>query len=170
MPGKQLYNPHSYCCSRTFLVYLFLRFPFISYGRFIAIRYNFKRSTYVQEPLVIGRRGSTGRGSNEETLDSRQWTLAVQWESSHLRERCKGGNASECVILIKNDLVVSLDTAYLFYIKKKWINKTSEKKITKTVCDSTKHTRLPKGVLLLDWALRDIQGKKGDRVGCVITE
>ena len=33
----------------------------ISYGRFIAIRYNFKLSTYVQEPLVIGRRGCVQR-------------------------------------------------------------------------------------------------------------
>jgi len=44
-------------CSRTFLVYLFLRFSGISYRRFIAIHYKFKLSTYVQEPLVIGRRG-----------------------------------------------------------------------------------------------------------------
>jgi hypothetical protein len=41
-------------CSRTFSVYFFIRFARISYGRFIAIRYKFKRSTYIQEPLVIG--------------------------------------------------------------------------------------------------------------------
>jgi hypothetical protein len=44
-------------CSRTLLVYLFIRFARISYGRFIAIRYKFKLSTYIQEPLVICRRG-----------------------------------------------------------------------------------------------------------------
>jgi len=49
--------------SRTFLVYLFIRFACISYGRFIAIRYKFKLSTYVQVPLVIGRRGCVQRGT-----------------------------------------------------------------------------------------------------------
>jgi len=43
-------------CSRTFLVYLVIRFVRISYGRFIAIRYEFKLSTFVQEPLVKSRR------------------------------------------------------------------------------------------------------------------
>jgi hypothetical protein len=45
------------CClmgSRTLLLYLFIRFARISYGRFIAIRYHFKRSTYIQEQLVKG--------------------------------------------------------------------------------------------------------------------
>jgi len=49
-------------CSRTFLAYLFIGFACISYGRFIAIRYKFKLSTYVQEPLVIGRKGCVQRG------------------------------------------------------------------------------------------------------------
>jgi hypothetical protein len=44
-------------CSQTFLVYLFLRFACISYGQFIAIHYKLNLSTYVQEPLAIGRRG-----------------------------------------------------------------------------------------------------------------
>ena len=48
-------------CSRTFLVYLFIRFARISYGRFIAVPYKFKLSTYVQELLVIGRRGFAQR-------------------------------------------------------------------------------------------------------------
>jgi hypothetical protein len=39
----------------------FIRFARISYRRFIAIRYKFKRSTYIQEPLIIGRRGSVRR-------------------------------------------------------------------------------------------------------------
>jgi hypothetical protein len=43
------------------LVYLFIRFDRISYGRFTAIRHKFKRSTYIQEPLVIGRRGFVQR-------------------------------------------------------------------------------------------------------------
>jgi hypothetical protein len=43
-------------CSRTLLVYLFIRFAHISYRGFIAIRYKFKRSTYIQESLGIGRR------------------------------------------------------------------------------------------------------------------
>jgi hypothetical protein len=47
--------------SRTFLVYLFIGFARISYGRFIAMRYKFKRSTYIQEPLVIGERGCVQR-------------------------------------------------------------------------------------------------------------
>jgi len=49
------------------LVYLFIRFACISYGRFIAIRYKFKLSTNVQEPLVVGRKGCVKRDSNEET-------------------------------------------------------------------------------------------------------
>ena len=55
-------------CSRTFLVYLFLRFPCVNYGWLIATRYRFNLSLYVQEPLVIGRRGPMGRDLNEETL------------------------------------------------------------------------------------------------------
>jgi hypothetical protein len=39
-----------------------------------------------------------------------------------------------------------------------------KKKTTKTVFDSVNHTRLPKEVLLWDWARRDNQGQKGDRV------
>jgi len=44
-------------CSRSLLVYLFNRFAYISYGRFIALPYKYKLPTYVQEPLVMGRRG-----------------------------------------------------------------------------------------------------------------
>jgi len=35
-------------CSQTFLINLFLRFAGVSYGRFIAIRFEFDLSTYVQ--------------------------------------------------------------------------------------------------------------------------
>jgi len=34
----------------------------------VAIRYKFNLSTYVQEPLSIGRRGCRGRDLKEETL------------------------------------------------------------------------------------------------------
>jgi hypothetical protein len=44
----------SYYCSRTFLVYLYIRCARISYRRFIAIHYKFKCLTYIQELLVIG--------------------------------------------------------------------------------------------------------------------
>jgi hypothetical protein len=36
---------------------LCIRIALISFGQFIATRYKFKLSTYIQEPLVIGRRG-----------------------------------------------------------------------------------------------------------------
>jgi hypothetical protein len=36
----------------------------------MAIRYKFNLSTYVHEPLVIGRRGCTGRDLKEESLAS----------------------------------------------------------------------------------------------------
>ena len=39
-----------------------------------------------------------------------------------------------------------------------------KEKITKTTCYSMSHTRLPKEVLLPEWARRGKQGKKGDRV------
>jgi len=53
-------------CSGTFLVYLFLRFACVSYGRLIAIHYRFNLSTYIQELLVIGGRCCMGRDLNEE--------------------------------------------------------------------------------------------------------
>ena len=36
------------CYRRTFLMYLFLRFAAVSYGRFIAVRFGFNLSMYVQ--------------------------------------------------------------------------------------------------------------------------
>jgi len=39
------------------LIYLFVRFAGLSYGRLIAVRFGFDLSTYVSEPLVIGGRG-----------------------------------------------------------------------------------------------------------------
>ena len=47
----------TYGWSRKYLVYIFLRFARISYGRLLAIRYRFKQSKYIQDPLMIGRRG-----------------------------------------------------------------------------------------------------------------
>jgi hypothetical protein len=52
MLGDEKYT--MYIVAERFLVYLLIRFARISYGRFVAIRYKFKHSTYIQEPLVIG--------------------------------------------------------------------------------------------------------------------
>jgi hypothetical protein len=46
---------------QSVLVHLFIRFAHISYRRFIAICYKFKLLTYIQEPLMIGRRGLVQR-------------------------------------------------------------------------------------------------------------
>jgi hypothetical protein len=43
----------------------------LRYRRFIAIRYTFKLPTYIQEPLVIGRRGYLDRDLNEKKVSSR---------------------------------------------------------------------------------------------------
>jgi hypothetical protein len=51
-----------------FLVYLFIKLARINYWRFRSIRYKFKHSTYIQEPLVIGRRGSVHRELNRKML------------------------------------------------------------------------------------------------------
>jgi hypothetical protein len=48
-----LYNPIQQL-PIVFFVYLCIRFAHISYGQFIAIRYKFKLSTYILEPLVVG--------------------------------------------------------------------------------------------------------------------
>jgi len=64
-------------CSLTFLIYLFIRFAGISYGRFIAIRYKFKLSTYVEEPLVVGCRGCVQR---DLTLWPWSWTFTFKCE------------------------------------------------------------------------------------------
>jgi hypothetical protein len=45
---------------------------------------------------------------------------------------------------------------------------TRKTKITKTIYDSVNHTPLPKEVLLPDWARREMQIKKCDRVQFVI--
>ena len=52
----------------------------------MAICYKFDLSTYVQEPLVIGRRACMGRDLNGETVGCRLQTLAVQRESSRVQE------------------------------------------------------------------------------------
>jgi hypothetical protein len=54
---------------------------------------------------------------------------AVAYESD-VSERVK-----VTVILVKYDLAVQLDTAGLFYVKNRMIDKTTKKKITKTICD-----------------------------------
>jgi len=48
-----------------------MRFAGVSYGQFMAMRYKFNLLTYIQKPLVIGRRGCTGRDLNEKTAGSR---------------------------------------------------------------------------------------------------
>jgi hypothetical protein len=60
LPSRS-YHSHNAVVAETFLVYLFIRFARISYGRFIAISYKFKLSTYIQEPMVTGRRVCTQR-------------------------------------------------------------------------------------------------------------
>ena len=55
-------------CSQTFLIYLFLRFACFSYRWFTTMHCKFNLSMYDQEPLVIGRRGCTGRDINKEML------------------------------------------------------------------------------------------------------
>jgi len=40
---------------------MFITFAGVSFGQFMAIHYKFNLSTYVQEPLVIGRRGCVQR-------------------------------------------------------------------------------------------------------------
>jgi hypothetical protein len=53
--------------AEQFLLYLFIRFAIISYGRFIAIRYKINLWTYGQEPLVvISGRGCVQTDLNEE--------------------------------------------------------------------------------------------------------
>jgi len=47
--SPELYKVTSFliACSRTFSIYLFLRFAGVSYGRFIVIRFGFNVSTYI---------------------------------------------------------------------------------------------------------------------------
>jgi hypothetical protein len=64
---------YTYVCmyySGTFLEYLFIRFARISYGRFIAMRYKFKLSAYILEPLVIGQ------------IETRKRRRTVQYQAS----------------------------------------------------------------------------------------
>jgi len=52
-----------------------------------------------------------------------------------------GVQRSDCVILIKYDLVVELDTAHLFFINNKLSKENNKRKeIIKTICDSVNHT------------------------------
>ena len=44
----------------------------------MAIRYKFNLSTYIQEPLVVGRRGCVERDLNEEMVGSSEQSLAGQ--------------------------------------------------------------------------------------------
>jgi hypothetical protein len=84
-------------CSWTFLIYLFLRFVCVSYGRFMAVRYKFNLPMCVQEPLVIGR-CCTGRDLNGEMVGSGQRMPTVHWKSQSLT-RAMWGSTSDCDIL-----------------------------------------------------------------------
>ena len=54
------------------------------------------------------------------------------------------------------------DTAGPFFISRiNWVNKTSKKEITKTICDSVNHIRFPNEDHPPDWARRDDKVKKG---------
>jgi hypothetical protein len=64
------------------------------------MRYKFKLATYVREPLVIDRRGSTERNLKEITTGSRLLTLAVEGEGQW-RISAITGSASEHVMRIK---------------------------------------------------------------------
>ena len=48
-------------CSLTLLIYLFLGFAGVSNGQLIAIHFGFKNVNVCSEPLMIGRRGCSGR-------------------------------------------------------------------------------------------------------------
>jgi len=56
--------------------------------------------------------------------------------------------------------------AFFFILStKNGVNKKkSKKEIIKTICDSVNHIRLPKEDLIPDWAHRDNEVTKGDRV------
>jgi len=84
-----------------FVVHLFVRLVCVSYGWFMVMHYKFNLSMYVQETLVIGRRGCMGRYLNEETLaaDNSLVRKSVTYKSN-VREY------SDCVSLKKYDLVV----------------------------------------------------------------
>jgi len=45
---------------------MLIRLAGVSYGRYMAMRYNINLSTCVQELLVTARRGCMGRDLNEE--------------------------------------------------------------------------------------------------------
>ena len=77
---------------------------------------------------------------------------------------------TDCVILIKYNLVVYLDTArHFFFILSptNLVNNTSKKEIIKTVCDSVNRTLFPKEDHLQDSARRYNKVTKGDRVEIV---
>ena len=74
-------------------------------------------------------------------------------------KRCEWGSKSDCLTLIKYDLVFLTSYSMPFFISRiKWVNKTTSKKeITKTIFDSGNHTCSPKEDHLPDWARWDNQ-------------
>ena len=63
-------------CSRSFSIDI--RFAGVCCELFMAMRYKFNLVTYVQRPLLIGRRSGKKRNLNEITAGNRQRTLAVE--------------------------------------------------------------------------------------------
>ena len=99
----------------------------------------------------------TERDLNGKTVSSRQRTQAVRWERAVQMKWLWYFTGKQFRYLTGSQ--------HALYIRNKWIYKSaSKKKITKTICDSVNHTRLPKDVLLPDWTHRDNKGKKGDGV------
>ena len=102
-PSKHLWT----VCSWIFLVYLFIWCACISYGRFIAISYKFKLSTYVQEPLVIGRRGCVQR-----EISTRKQLAA---DNGHKQ-------SSEKEVAYERDVSEGVQVKWLRYFTRKWFS------------------------------------------------
>ena len=146
-------NSLSTCCSRSFSIVI--RFAGFCYGRFMAMRYKFNLVTYVQRPLVIGRRGGTKRNLNEITDAGSRGRKAVAYER----------DVSECqwhCLLNGTWFALTLYSASFLCIDIKLVNRGKE--IIKTVCYSVNRTRFPKQDHLPDWVCRDKHDNKGDLV------
>jgi hypothetical protein len=88
-------------CSRTFFIYLFLRFAGVSYERFIAVRFGFNLSTYIQNCW-----GWEGGERFKRRNDWEQLTDGSNPVRSQSRTRGVSEGVQVTVILIKYDLVV----------------------------------------------------------------
>jgi hypothetical protein len=66
---KKLITVHGTLCSRTFLIYLFLRFAGVSYGQFIAVHFGFNLQRIFR--TVGDRSGVWERDLKGKTVGSR---------------------------------------------------------------------------------------------------